>query len=449
MTNIRHAASILSLLAVNTSLHANTLPNPGFDEGDVHWAIRDGSSMVVADAARSGALGLRVGKEDYCPSGASVFSPRFPVTEGQAVTVTFWARATGSIAGVYFWPYDVHGKLVGRPPIRPIANSNGEWREYAMTATMPEGAVEVALWIHTYGGASGLVDLDDFTLSGLAADATAILQPPPRPQAAKVVTNVAPDAMPPRDTPPVIILKFDDVRQMGNGNVHARWKRLADYLESKRVKGGFGVICETLIDATPRYAQWFAGRREAGFVEFWFHAYDHKTHEIDGERFNEFNRRSYEEQKARVARSQALAREKLGFAFTAFGPPGGVGSASFDENTLRVMAEDPDIVVVMYPKPLDTIGREYDASGRLTILDRVWAVNIERAVGVPDFQRFLNGYAQNLDREYFVLQGHPASWDDARFAQFEKIVDFLVAQKAVFMTPTEYARVRRNRVRKD
>jgi hypothetical protein len=30
-------------------------------------------------------------------------------------------------------------------------------------------------------------------------------------------------------------------------------------------------------------------------------------------------------------------------------------------------------------------------------------------------------------------------WDDARFAEFEKIVDFLVERKAVFMTPTEAA----------
>ena len=444
--NIR--ARFISLLVCSAAIpaFANPLPNPGFEAGDAHWAVRDGASQIIADAAHGGKLGLRVGKAEYYPSGASVFSPRFPVAAGQSVTVTFWARATNSICGVYLWPYDANGKLVGKAPIGAVQNSGGEWKAYSKTATMPEGATAVALWIHTYGGATGIVDLDDFALSGLAPDAVAIPQPPQRPQsAAKTAANVAPDAIPPRKTPPVIILKFDDVKQMNNGDVHGRWKRLADYLEAKRIKGGFGVLCETLGDATPSYAQWFADRRKAGFVEFWFHGFDHKTHEIDGERYNEFNKRPYEEQKARVARSQALAREKLGFAFTAFGPPGGVGSASLDDNTLRVMAEDPDIGAVMYPMPFDAIGREYDASGKLTILDRVWAVNTESAVGVPDFQRFLNGYAQNLDREYFVLQGHPASWDDARFAQFEKIVDFLVAQKAVFMTPTEYAAVRRAR----
>lgn len=441
--NVRHSLAVLPLLAA-AGLHANPLPNSGFEEGDAHWAIRDDASQVVADAAHNGRLGLRVGKAEYYPSGASVFSPRFAVAAGQQITVTFRARATGSIGGVYVWPYDASGKLVGSAPICPIQNSGGEWKEYSKAATMSEGATTVALWIHTYGGATGTIDLDDFALSGLAADAVAIPQPPSRARS-EAVANVAPDSIPSRKTPPVIVLKFDDVKQMPNGDAHARWKRLADYLETKRVKGGFGVLCETLSEATPRYVDWFAERRKAGFVEFWFHGYDHKTHEIDGERYNEFNKRSYEDQKARVARSQALAREKLGFAFTAFGPPGGVGSASLDDNTLRVMAEDPDIAVVMYPKPFDAIGREYDAAGKLTVLDRVWAVNLESAVGVPDFQRFLNGYAQNLDREYFVLQGHPAAWDDARFAQFERIVDFLVAQDAVFMAPTEYAAVRRAR----
>lgn len=39
-----------------------------------------------------------------------------------------------------------------------------------------------------------------------------------------------------------------------------------------------------------------------------------------------------------------------------------------------------------------------------------------------------------------MLQGHPAAWSDESFEQFKQIIDFLVEQKAAFMTPTEAAR---------
>jgi peptidoglycan/xylan/chitin deacetylase (PgdA/CDA1 family) len=65
-------------------------------------------------------------------------------------------------------------------------------------------------------------------------------------------------------------------------------------------------------------------------------------------------------------------------------------------------------------------------------------VNLEGGVGAPDFERFVRGYIKNLDRPYFVLQGHPVMWDDHRFEQFTKIIDFLVEQKARFVLPSEY-----------
>lgn len=431
-------SAALSLFLVASS-RGTPLPNPGFEEGTTAWSIADGNSRVLAEAAHTGTGGLRVGKPDYYPSGSSVFSSKFAVTPGQKISLSFWARATAANCGAYLWFFDKNGRPDGSPKGCGVKNSKGAWSQYSLEATTPDQAIEVGIWIHTYAGAGGEVDLDDFTLDGFAADAVALPPPAPRAKTQERVVNVKPEDIPARKQPPVIILKLDDVKQFRDGDVHGRWKRIANYLEEKKIKGSFGVVCETLTNATPQYAHWFADRRQAGFIEFWFHGYDHATHTVDGVKFNEFNKRSYEEQKARTTQSQALAKEKLGFTFTTFGPPGGVGSGSFDENTLRVMAEDPDINVMLYPQPFDTIGRDYDASGKLKILDRVWAVNLESAVGVPGFQTFLNGYAANPDRAYFVLQGHPAAWDDARFAEFEKIVDFLLSQKAVFMTPSEFA----------
>jgi peptidoglycan/xylan/chitin deacetylase (PgdA/CDA1 family) len=95
----------------------------------------------------------------------------------------------------------------------------------------------------------------------------------------------------------------------------------------------------------------------------------------------------------------------------------------------------------MYPQPMDKLGKELTAKGKVIVLDRVWAVNLESVVGHADFQSFLVGYAHNRGRSYFVLQGHPPlwGWGDGYFDEFYKIVDFLQSQGAVFMTPSECA----------
>jgi peptidoglycan/xylan/chitin deacetylase (PgdA/CDA1 family) len=251
-----------------------------------------------------------------------------------------------------------------------------------------------------------------------------------------------PVEIPPRAKPPIIVLKLDDLKQHYGGNVHPRWQKVADYLREKKVKAGFGVICETLEKADPKYVEWIKSRQQTGEIEFWFHGFDHKVHEVGGQKYNEFNMRSYEEQKERLEKSQKLAKEKLGFTFHAFGPPGGVGTASFNDDTLRIMIEDPDMHVMLFPGPLNDAGRKAMASsnGKLVILDYPWQVRLERPLFKPNFDAFVAGYAKFPKREYFVLQGHPAAWTDESFEQFKKIVEFLITQKAEFMTPSEAAK---------
>jgi peptidoglycan/xylan/chitin deacetylase (PgdA/CDA1 family) len=251
--------------------------------------------------------------------------------------------------------------------------------------------------------------------------------------------------LPPRAVPPVIILKLDDLRQV-EGKVPGPWLKVADFLRERKIKASIGVITQTLAEASPPYVQWIKERHASGEIEFWFHAWDHATWTNDaGKKLSEFSGRSFEEQWARFERSQRLAREKLGFVFETFGPPGGGSLAHQDAATARVMAEEPSMKVWLYPSPIDAVGSRLAAAGKVTVLDRVWAVNLEGGVGAPDFARFVAGYAKNPDRAYFVLQGHPTHWAGERFAEFVKIVDFLTEQGAVFMTPLEYAESLRGR----
>lgn len=416
----------------------NALANPGFEQGKADWVINDDTSAVTPDAARTGSAGLRVGNQSYNPDGSSVSSERFAVEPGQKIGMRFYARTTSKVCGVYFSLFDGKGKQVAikGKTVATIDKADGNWNAYSLDLTVPENIAAVSLWVHTYAGAKGTVDIDDLEFTGIAPGATPLPVPPPRRKAA--VKNVTADEIPPRATPPMIVLKLDDLHPY-HGGIAPSWKRMADFLEKRKIKGSFGIICNDLGTAKPEFIDWVKHLHANGTVEFWFHGWDHQTHTVDGVTYNEFKGRDYTEQRKHFDDSQKLVQETLGFVFNTFGPPGGVSNGSLDDVTIRVMQDEPNMSVWLYPQPLDEAGKQLAAKGKVTVLDRVWAVNLEGAVGVPNYQAFLNGYAANLDRPYFVLQGHPAGWSDERYEEFTRIVDFLTAQKAVFMTPVELA----------
>ncbi|MBI3828417.1 MAG: DUF2334 domain-containing protein [Planctomycetes bacterium] len=238
---------------------------------------------------------------------------------------------------------------------------------------------------------------------------------------------------------PVIILKLDDVNvKTKTAAINGAWTRVVDYIEGKKLKASLGIICNSLELDNEGYAKWIKDVQKRGAIEFWFHGYDHAVHTDDGKPYNEFNHRSYEEQKDRFVKSQKLAQEKLGFALPGFGPPGGVYSASFDENTVKAMSDVPEMKIWLYPTPLDEAGKKLNEQGKVVVLERVWDVNLESKVGMPDLKKLMEGFAKHPGREYFVLQGHAAQWDKDRWEEFTKIVEFLESKHCLFMTPSEY-----------
>ncbi|MCW8130997.1 MAG: DUF2334 domain-containing protein [Planctomycetota bacterium] len=241
---------------------------------------------------------------------------------------------------------------------------------------------------------------------------------------------------------PVIILKLDDVNvKSDSAALSGAWLRVVDYLEKKKIKGSLGIICNSLEHHNPAYLKWIKDVQARGMIEFWCHGYDHGVHtDDDGKMYNEFNHRTYEEQKERFEKSQKLAKEKLGFALPVFGPPGGVYTASQDANTAKAMTDVPELKVWLYPTPIDESGKKLNEQGKVLVLDRVWEVGLESKVGQPDLKKLTDGYAKWAGkRAYFVLQGHAAQWDKAKWEEFVKIVEFLESKRCVFMTPSEYA----------
>ncbi len=435
-----HTLILLSLIACVAGGSENPLPNPGFEQGEELWSI-SGDATLTPEAARSGKSGLRVGTAVYSADGSSVTSARLPVESGQKIALSFQVRSRAACSGAYLWLYNAAGKTVSAPKgcntTCWVSDTNNVWAAHTLQCTIPAGVAAVALWVHSSPGVPGTADYDDFTLTGIASDAVAT--PPPPPRRARAAAAIDLSQLPARAKPAIIVIKLDDVKQI-RGNVHAAWKRVDVALAARGIKASYGVICETLAEATPEYAEWIRSRHQAGRVEFWFHGWNHRAHVVDGKPFNEFAGWSYEAMKEVIDRSQRVAQQKLGFAFATFGPTGcGAPGPNLDETVLRALHDDPFIKVALYPTPLDDMGRRIGNNNKLTILDRVWDVNLESAVGVPDSRRLIAGYAAHPEREYFVLQGHPAMWYGERFNEFLRILDFLQSQSVLFMTPSECA----------
>ena len=121
-----------------------------------------------------------------------------------------------------------------------------------------------------------------------------------------------------------------------------------------------------------------------------------------------------------MLKTQNLAKEKLGITLHTFGAPGN----KIDENTVKVIDELDDIKVWYYG---------LKESSKM-VLNRT--VNIESPTGNPNYQKFINNYKPQ--NNYLALQIHPNRWDDTKFDEFKKIIDYLIGEGFTFIKPYEY-----------
>ncbi len=232
----------------------------------------------------------------------------------------------------------------------------------------------------------------------------------------------------PKITTTYVILKLDDVT---NGT--PQWRRTLDYLRSKNIKSAAGIICNSLESGKQAYYDWLKEVQQSGLVEFWLHGYDHKQWKEDGKDVWEFSGPSFEQQKEHIEKSQQLAKQILGAPFAAFGAP----FNKTDAATVKALAADPDIKVVLYGDP-----KNAEDLPNALILDRT-EMNIEAPLFVPNSQKVKHDYEVMAGtRDCFVIQGHPNQWTDERFAEFQKLVEYLQLQGVVFTTPSEYLKTR-------
>ena len=167
----------LSLLLAGT-LSAETaidLKNGDFEQKGDGW---DYGKMVsiIEEAPHGGKFCLRI-LDESPTEGSSCRSTAMPVTVGKTYAVRFWARnnARRGAVGVYMQFLNDRNKQLNTPQnhnevILSVPNTNNQWREYTLVGRAPEGAVTLTVWVHSFNGATGQTDFDDFRVSELSQE---------------------------------------------------------------------------------------------------------------------------------------------------------------------------------------------------------------------------------------------------------------------------------------
>lgn len=220
-----------------------------------------------------------------------------------------------------------------------------------------------------------------------------------------------------------VILKLDDVVDgPDNQIISERWLRVTHFLEEKKLKAAFGIIGYSLVEDNLHYFQWIKDTHNKGLVEFWNHGFlQRKASDKEGEFEKDFAT-----QYRSLFLTDSLAKAKLGLTLNTWGPHW----SNTNEYTDSALAAIPSLQL--------TFG--YPASTKHfkgIILPRI--IDLEYPVHNPDFASFVKEYNKLSERRFLsYLQGHPNSWNNTRWSEFVKIIEFLMQEGYEFITPSEF-----------
>lgn len=300
----------------------------------------------------------------------------------------------------------------------PLAGFSPE--KYAYTVTLPAGTAEAPQLTVQYGGTA---DIEQAVLADGKGSATVTISPEGSvPFTYTVFFEVE------KDGGPVVILKFDDLRE--NTGVRSAMQNAIDYIEERDIKTSVGVIGVSLEDDGTKadYYDQIRSWSESGYVEIWNHGYYH-----GGDNGPEFNGGTYDEQYKQLTDTNQLLLDKCGVTAAAFGAPGN----ATDATTLEVLKNVPQIKITLFGQDAEGIlnltnSVAFEQSGTIDGTWKAWL----------DYQKFVESFEANKDKPYVLMQTHPLMWAsdkaDTQYKIFQDQIEYLIAQGVTFMTPSEY-----------
>ncbi len=148
-------------------------PNAGFEEGLASWYPdkndqANGLSLATAEAARTGASGLRVNQNDT-HAGSWLQSARIPVESAKTYRLEFWSRVVETSGiGVWIQFYDENHQTLKSPggdPTVQLKPDATDWERQELQFTPPQGSAFFTLAVHGYNKRVVKTDFDDFSLT--------------------------------------------------------------------------------------------------------------------------------------------------------------------------------------------------------------------------------------------------------------------------------------------
>jgi len=139
------------------------LLSPGFDTSLDGWNILQTAGLVLprTDAAHSGQRGLRV--TDQSGERGTIVAYPFAGKPGDKFQCSFWARiVSGSGATVGFRFTNAQGQSTTQ--IVEIPAGTKDWKEFTVSATVPDLTKECEICIATTEAGKVVADFDDFQL---------------------------------------------------------------------------------------------------------------------------------------------------------------------------------------------------------------------------------------------------------------------------------------------
>lgn len=225
--------------------------------------------------------------------------------------------------------------------------------------------------------------------------------------------------------PKRVMLKLDDVHYGEEGNaVPPRWNRLVAYLQANRLKANLGILGYSLQSDRTDYFDWLRRTAAIDGIEFWNHGFRNRT---SGDETGEFERDFASQQQA-LRLTDSLCVAKTGITLHAWGPHW----TSCNEVTDSALSTVPNIRLVMADRSFPELHHYKGLVIRETL-------EMEYPYHNPDYHKFLVNYLGRWRNcSTFYLQGHPNSWDDARWNEFEQIIGRLKADGVQFINLSEY-----------
>ncbi|MDO4319888.1 MAG: MBL fold metallo-hydrolase [Bacteroidales bacterium] len=222
-----------------------------------------------------------------------------------------------------------------------------------------------------------------------------------------------------------VLLKLDDVHYgEGNDAVPPRWNRLLDYLTANGLRANLGIIGYSLEAGRPDYIKWLQDVNSIDGIEFWNHGYHNRTGldepgEFEGD---------YDSQYRALHLTDSLAIANAGITLRAWGPHWTDCNADTDRALATV--ESLDMIFGHHTIPV-----LHYFKGKVMQP----GLQIEYPYHNPVYAEFIVNYlGKYRNDEIFYLQGHPNSWDDTRWHEFEQIIERLRSDGIEFLNISQY-----------